>query len=39
MAVPGVLGSVWHVFRLEDDLVVEHWAVRDDVAMLDSVTV
>ena len=27
-----------HIFRLEDDLVVEHWAVRDDAAMLDSVT-
>ena len=27
-----------HVFRLEQGLVVEHWAVRDDVALLDSVT-
>lgn len=27
-----------HIFRLKDDLVVEHWAVRDDAAMLDSVT-
>ena len=27
-----------HIFRLEDDLVVEHMAVRDDAAMLDSVT-
>jgi predicted ester cyclase len=27
-----------HIFRLQDDLVVEHWAVRDDAAMLDSVT-
>jgi predicted ester cyclase len=27
-----------HIFRLEDDLVVEHWAVRDDATMLDSVT-
>lgn len=26
-----------HVFRLADDLVVEHWAVRDDAAMLDAV--
>ena len=26
-----------HVFRLEDGLVVEHWAVRDDAALLDSV--
>jgi len=27
-----------HIFRLEDGLVVEHWAVRDDATMLDSVT-
>ncbi len=27
-----------HIFRFDDDLVVEHWAVRDDAAMLDSVT-
>jgi predicted ester cyclase len=27
-----------HVFRLEDGLVVEHWAVRDDAALIDSVT-
>lgn len=27
-----------HIFRIEDDLVVEHWAVRDDAAMLDSAT-
>ena len=27
-----------HIFRLDDDLVVEHWAVRDDAAMLDAVT-
>lgn len=26
-----------HVFRLVDGLVVEHWAVRDDAALLDSV--
>jgi predicted ester cyclase len=26
-----------HIFRLEDGLVVEHWAVRDDAALLDSV--
>jgi predicted ester cyclase len=26
-----------HIFRLADDLVVEHWAVRDDAALLDSV--
>lgn len=26
-----------HIFRLEDSLVVEHWAVRDDAALLDSV--
>ena len=25
-----------HVFRFEDDLVVEHWAVRDDLALLES---
>ena len=25
-----------HVFRLDGDLVVEHWAVRDDLAMLNS---
>ena len=28
-----------HIFRLADDLVVEHWAVRDDAALLDSVAV
>jgi predicted ester cyclase len=27
-----------HIFRLENGLVVEHWAVRDDAALLDSVT-
>ena len=27
-----------HIFRLADGLVVEHWAVRDDAAMLDAVT-
>ena len=27
-----------HIFRLEAGLVVEHWAVRDDAALLDSVT-
>ena len=27
-----------HVFRLENGLVIEHWAIRDDAAMLDSVT-
>jgi predicted ester cyclase len=27
-----------HIFRFQDGLVVEHWAVRDDAAMLDSVT-
>jgi predicted ester cyclase len=27
-----------HVFRFDDGLVVEHWAVRDDAAMLDAVT-
>jgi predicted ester cyclase len=27
-----------HIFRLEGGLVVEHWAVRDDAALLDSVT-
>ncbi len=26
-----------HFFRIADDLVVEHWAVRDDVALLESV--
>ena len=26
-----------HVFRLADGLVVEHWAVRDDLALVDSV--
>jgi hypothetical protein len=26
-----------HIFRFADELVVEHWAVRDDKAMLDSV--
>jgi lactoylglutathione lyase len=26
-----------HIFRLNDGLVVEHWAVRDDAALLDSV--
>jgi lactoylglutathione lyase len=26
-----------HIFRLADGLVVEHWAVRDDAAMLDAV--
>jgi predicted ester cyclase len=32
---------VWpqvHVFRFDDGLVVEHWAVRDDAAMLNAVT-
>jgi len=32
---------VWpqvHIFRLDGGLVVEHWAVRDDAALLDSVT-
>jgi predicted ester cyclase len=28
-----------HIFRLEQGLVVEHWAVRDDAALIDSVTV
>jgi len=32
------IGSGFPRLRLEDDLVVEHWAVRDDAAMLDSVT-
>ena len=27
-----------HIFRLQDEVVVEHWAVRDDAALLDSVT-
>jgi predicted ester cyclase len=27
-----------HIFRFQDGLVVEHWAVRDDAAMLGSVT-
>jgi len=27
-----------HIFRFQDGLVVEHWAVRDDAALLDSVT-
>ena len=26
-----------HIFRLQDGLVVEHWAVRDDAALIDSV--
>ena len=26
-----------HIFRFDGDLVVEHWAVRDDAAMLDAV--
>ena len=26
-----------HIFRLNDGLVVEHWAVRDDATLLDSV--
>jgi lactoylglutathione lyase len=26
-----------HIFRLADGLVVEHWAVRDDAALLDSI--
>ncbi len=26
-----------HVFRLEDRLVVEHWAVRDDYGMLETI--
>jgi predicted ester cyclase len=26
-----------HIFRFEDGLVVEHWAVRDDAALIDSV--
>ncbi len=26
-----------HIFRFADGLVVEHWAVRDDVALLESV--
>ena len=26
-----------HIFRLADGFVVEHWAVRDDAALLDSV--
>jgi predicted ester cyclase len=26
-----------HIFRLDDGLVVEHWAVRDDATLLDSV--
>jgi lactoylglutathione lyase len=26
-----------HIFRLAEGLVVEHWAVRDDAAMLDAV--
>jgi predicted ester cyclase len=26
-----------HIFRLEAGLVVEHWAVRDDAALLDSI--
>ena len=27
-----------HIFRFAEGLVVEHWAVRDDAAMLDAVT-
>ena len=27
-----------HIFRFADGLVVEHWAVRDDAALLDSVS-
>jgi predicted ester cyclase len=27
-----------HIFRLADGLVVEHWAVRDDAAMIDAVS-
>jgi predicted ester cyclase len=27
-----------HIFRFEGGVVVEHWAVRDDAALLDSVT-
>lgn len=27
-----------HIVRLADDVVVDHWPVRDDAAMLDSVT-
>jgi predicted ester cyclase len=27
-----------HIFRLESGVVVEHWAVRDDAALLDSAT-
>ena len=27
-----------HIFRLQDGAVVEHWAVRDDAALLDAVT-
>jgi lactoylglutathione lyase len=26
-----------HIFRLSDGLVIEHWAVRDDATLLDSV--
>jgi predicted ester cyclase len=26
-----------HIFRLDEGTVVEHWAVRDDAAMLDAV--
>jgi lactoylglutathione lyase len=26
-----------HIFRMQDGLVVEHWAVRDDAALIDSV--
>ena len=28
-----------HIFRLDGGLVVEHWAVRDDAALIDSATV
>jgi lactoylglutathione lyase len=26
-----------HIFRLDEGMVVEHWAVRDDAAMLDAI--
>ena len=31
------LGERHGIFRLDDGLVVEHWAVRDDATLLDSV--
>jgi hypothetical protein len=32
-----VAWSQVHIFRLDEGMVVEHWAVRDDDAMLDAV--